>query len=293
MDLIKLNKFFKTVVISGKGGTGKTTVSAALASLMSSKVRKYDCDVDASNLDIIVDGDTKEKADFYGGQVARINQGLCLQCKKCIRACRYNAIIDLEDQPMINSFKCEGCNACVVTCPVKAINLEKVITGETLLIESNKGYLSTAKMKPGAEGSGKLVTAVRKKGEILGGDELIDGSPGIGCSVMASLTGTDYAIIVTEPSQSAFEDFKRVFELTNHFGCESFLVINKCDINEEISLKLEQYASEQGLSVLGKIPFDPVVSEAINQRKSIMDMPASKASQALLKIYNNYIKFIE
>jgi MinD superfamily P-loop ATPase len=186
---------------------------------------------------------------------------------------------------------CEGCGACKVACDFDAISMEEVQTGYTYLTETQHGYIARAELFPGAEGSGKLVSAVRKiKNDVR--HKLIDGSPGVACSVMASITGTDYAIIVTEPSQSGYEDLKRVYELTKHFKIKSFVVINKFDIHLGLSDVIKRFCFENNIRILGRIPFDPIVSQAINQGKPIIkyDTPASKA---LVSVYEELMKEVE
>lgn len=273
------------VVISGKGGTGKTTITASFAHLMSKDVVKADCDVDASNLGIILNGETALETDYFGAKVARINDVKCLDCGQCKAVCRYNAIELKNGKYSVKPLKCEGCNACVVKCPNNAIQLLDEKTGKIQVKETRKGKLVTSVMIPGAEGSGKLVTEVRKTGKQYGIDFLIDGSPGVGCSVMASVTGTNYSIIVTEPTQSGYEDLIRVYEIVKHFNSKALLIINKYDINEDMTNWIEKAAKELGIQILGRIPFDSIVNEAVNGLNSIVEYPESRASKALIDIY--------
>jgi len=285
MEKINMNTGQSIVVISGKGGTGKTTITASLARLMNKEVVKADCDVDASNLGIILKGDLESEEDYYGAKVARINDIKCINCGRCKDVCRYNAIELKNNKYNVKTLKCEGCNACVVKCPNNAIQLLDEKTGKIQVKTTNNGKLVTSVMIPGAEGSGKLVTEVRKLGQKNGIDFLIDGSPGVGCSVMASVTGTDYSIIVTEPTQSAYEDLVRVYEIIKHFNSKALLIINKFDINLQMTNRIEETAKELGIKLLGRMPFDPLVNEAVNHLKTIVEYPESEASKSLIKIY--------
>lgn len=285
MERIKLNTGQSIVVISGKGGTGKTTITASLAHLMGEEMVKADCDVDASNLGIILEGKTSLEEDYYGAKVSRINEVKCLNCGQCKEVCRYNAIEFKDGQYNVKTLKCEGCNACVVKCPNNAIQLLDEKTGTIEVKETKTGTLVTSVMIPGAEGSGKLVTEVRKLAKEYGVDFLIDGSPGVGCSVMASVTGTDYAIIVTEPTQSAYEDLVRVHEIVKHFNSKALLIINKFNINEEMTNRIEKTAKALGIQILGRIPFDPIVNQAVNELNPIIKYHESEASKALVNIY--------
>ncbi|SHH22929.1 ATP-binding protein [Tepidibacter thalassicus] len=279
------------VVISGKGGTGKTTVAGAF-SYLSNNSLKVDCDVDASNLHILLGGEDVEKNDFIGAKVAHIDSEKCVECGKCIRACRFDAIDDFKVDPL----KCEGCGACVVVCRHDAVKLEDEVTGETIITETDKGILSRAEMIAGAEGSGKLVTEVRKNAQkYKKGEELIilDGSPGVGCSVMASVTGCDMALIVVEPTQSGVEDFLRVLSVAKMFNLKSFVCINKYDINEDISKEIEEVCKSENIDVIGKIPFDEVVKKSINELKPIVAYENSKAAEEIKnmwKILNEKLK---
>ena len=273
----------KLVVISGKGGTGKTSLVGALATMMDPNIIKMDCDVDASNLHLLFNGKDLNKKPFYGGKVAAINPKLCNACQKCYQLCRFNGI---SENLIVDPLKCEGCGTCQVVCPCQAITLDLEQTGDTYVTETEIGRLSRAHLFPGAEGSGKLVSEVRK---IDTKNAFIDGSPGVGCTVMASITGVDYALIVTEPTYSGYEDLKRVYTLTQYFNIQSFVVINKYDIHLGLTKTIEDYCQETSIKVLGKIPFDQTVSTAINAGQVITkyDTPAS---HAIVSIYETLKK---
>jgi MinD superfamily P-loop ATPase len=295
------------VVLSGKGGTGKTTVAVALSELAKDVVR-VDCDVDAPNFYLFYKGEDLKQEDFYGGKKAVIDKTLCTQCGVCEKYCNFDAIKDNE----VNAYKCEGCGACAYVCTEKAVKLLGEKSADVFITKTSNGILSRAKMEIGSEGSGKLISVLRKnskefnkkdkeakdnnpsllqqfKGMFKKQTELtiIDGSPGIGCSVISSVTGCDLALIVTEPTKSGMEDFMRVMALCQHFGVLTLVCINKYDINEEIAKEIENFCAEEGFKVVGKIPYDDTVMVSINQLKPITDYGDSPAKKAIENMWNN------
>jgi MinD superfamily P-loop ATPase len=285
------NEFLLTV-ISGKGGTGKTTIAASLAYLVDKEIVKADCDVDASNLGIILEGETIYEKKYAGAKVALIDQNKCDKCGGCKDVCRYDAIDIIDSKYIVNNLKCEGCNACVVNCHLNAIDLNETITGDIIKRKTNSGILVTSRMIPGAEGSGKLVSEVRKTGREDNVQTLIDGSPGIGCAVMASVTGSNHSLIVTEPTQSGFEDMKRVYEIVANFDSKALAVINKYDINSEVADEIEKECERLGITVVGRIPFDTIVNDAVNNLKPVIEYKDSKAAIAIVEMYKNIIEVI-
>jgi len=283
---VSKNEFLLTV-ISGKGGTGKTTIAASLAYLVDKEIVKADCDVDASNLGIILEGETVYEKAYAGAKVALINQDICDHCGGCKEVCRYDAINLIDSKYVVNNLKCEGCNACVVNCHLDTIDLNEVITGDIIKRQTKSGILVTSKMIPGAEGSGKLVSEVRKTGREENTQTLIDGSPGIGCAVMASVTGSNHSLIVTEPTQSGLEDMKRVHQIVANFDSKALAVINKYDINSEVADEIEKECERLGITVVGRIPFDTVVNDAVNNLKPVIEYKESKAAIAIVKMYEN------
>ena len=281
-------------VLSGKGGTGKTTIVAALSELIK-KVMKVDCDVDAPNLYLFYKGMNVEKQNFYGSKIAKINQNLCNGCECCADICKFGAI----KHNTVDAFTCEGCGACTFVCPTNAISLVEEKTADTFLTKTDKGMISRAKMGIGSDGSGKLVTYLRKNAKRFEKDNqitIIDGSPGIGCPVIASITETDVALIVTEPTKSGLDDLKRILKLAERFETQVMVCVNKYDINQEMTSQIEKYASENNLFVVGKIPFDKSVMESVNTLKPITEFEDSKAKKAIEEMWiriNTIIKTSE
>lgn len=278
------------VVLSGKGGTGKTTIATSLAELAEDVVR-IDCDVDAPNFYMFYKGQDIEKNEFIGGKKASIDESLCIKCGKCETVCRFYAIDDCK----INSFSCEGCGACVLVCPQKAIALEDEKIANTYITNLDNGIISRAEMEIGSDGSGKLISYLRKNGrQFSAGEKLIisDGSPGIGCSVISSITGSDTILVVTEPTKSGLEDLMRVVALCEHFGVFTMICINKFDINEEMSDKIEEFIKKEGLALVGKIPYDDTVMKSINELKPIIYYEDSKASSAIKEMWQNIKNYI-
>jgi len=272
------------IILSGKGGTGKTTVAASFAYLQEKSI-KVDCDVEASNLHIILQGSNVEENSFYGAKIAKIDPDKCLRCGECERVCRFDAISHYK----VDELKCEGCAACTVICPNQAISLNDERTGTTIITQTDKGILSYAEMEFGAEGSGKLVTEVRKNAGRFKSDEemfLLDGSPGVGCPVMASITGCDAALLVVEPTQSGLADFLRVLELIRFFKITPFVCINKYDINNSITREITRACWKEKVPVIGEIPFDPIVKQAVNELKPIVLYPESDAGRQIMMIWN-------
>lgn len=278
------------VVLSGKGGTGKTTIATALSELAQDVVR-IDCDVDAPNFYLFYNGKDIESKDFIDSKKALINEELCIKCGKCEDVCRFDAIENFK----INSFLCEGCGACILVCPKNTITLEDEKIADTFITELDKGIISRAEMEIGSDGSGKLITYLRKNGKKFNKDEkliIIDGSPGIGCPVISSITGSDAVLIVTEPTKSGLEDLMRVVSLCQYFGIFTMVCINKYDINEEMSLEIQSFVNDQGLKFVGKIPYDDTVRKSINELKPITHYKESIANKAIEDIWTNVKSFI-
>jgi len=278
------------VVLSGKGGTGKTTIAISLSELAGDVVR-IDCDVDAPNFYMFYEGHDIEKKKFIGGKKAIIDEELCIKCGKCATVCRFDAIENYK----INSFTCEGCGTCILVCPEDAIKLEDEKTADTFITELNKGIISRAEMEIGSDGSGKLISYLRKNGRKFNPDEKLiisDGSPGIGCSVIASITGSDAVLAVTEPTKSGLEDLMRVVALCEHFGVFTMVCINKFDINEDMSDKIEEFIKAKELLLVGKIPYDDTVMKSINELKPIIQYTDSKACNAIIEMWDSIKNYI-
>lgn len=259
------------VFISGKGGTGKTSL---LASLIPGIPRAIiaDCDVDAPDLHILLDPTELSKDDFVGMKKARIDSSQCIDCGHCSAYCRFDAITDSPDGPSVRDYLCEGCAVCAHVCPVDAISMVDTVAGSLIHSVTAWGPLVHAGLDPGEENSGKLVFAVREKSRKLASElkadyVLIDGSPGIGCSVISSLTNTHQAVIVTEPSLSAYHDLLRVSELAEQMGVPITVIINKYDISDELTGKIENFCRRNHYVIGMKIPFNVNMIEAITERR--------------------------
>lgn len=256
--------------ISGKGGTGKTTVSAAIADLASKELSLVlaDADVDAANLELLLEPTKEDTFSFRAGQVVQIDQDLCNQCGQCEAVCRFDAIEHKEDGTfLVKESFCEGCLSCVHQCPVDAINILKHKSGEWYRSSTSYGALFHANLFPGEENSGKLVTQIKSDAkEYAEGIDanllLIDGPPGIGCPVTAACQGIDAAIIVSEPTVSGQHDMARVKQVTDHFNIPSFLILNKSDLNKQIRSDMRQYALDANVPLLGEIPYDEEILHA-------------------------------
>lgn len=278
------------VVLSGKGGTGKTTIATALAELAKDVIR-VDCDVDAPNLYLFYKGKDIEKSEFIGGKKAILDESICIECGKCEAICRFEAIENFK----INPFHCEGCGACELICPVNAITLQEEKTADTFITELDRGIISRAEMEIGSDGSGKLITQLRKNSKKFNQDDkltIIDGSPGIGCAVIASITGSDRVLVVTEPTKSGLEDLVRVVELCEHFGVFTMVCINKYDINENVATEIENFAASKDIKLVGKIPFDDTVMKSINELKPITYYKDSLAERAIEDMWYNIKKLM-
>jgi len=265
------------VVLSGKGGTGKTSIVGSFAALAQSKILA-DCDVDAADLHLLLNPSIKEENEFWSGQVAIIDEVKCTQCGLCQEVCRFNAIEDFR----VNPVPCEGCGFCSHICPVEAITMKESLSGHWYISDTKYGSLVHARLGIAQENSGKLVALVRQKAKLLaqeqGFDYIIsDGPPGIGCPVISSLSGANMALLVTEPTLSGRHDLERVLGVCHHFGVTALVCVNKYDINEDNTRQIESYCLSQGVEVASKIPFDNVVTEAM-----VHGLPVIEYSQGLV-----------
>jgi MinD superfamily P-loop ATPase len=271
-------------VLSGKGGTGKTTVAASFLELAGGAVAA-DCDVDAPNLHLLLDPTPLAREPFEGAMVARIDPDKCNRCNLCAESCPFGAIRHLA----VDSFSCEGCGVCELLCLDGAVRLVPETTGEVFVSETRFGPMAHALLKPGGEASGKLVTRVKEIASRLAGERgldllIVDGSPGIGCPVIASVTGSDLILAVTEPTLSGLWGLERIHGVARHFGVKMAVCLNKGDINAELAKRVRRYCSESELTLLGVVPFDEEVNQATMNGEVLVeryDGPASKALKSL------------
>ncbi|MCK4634882.1 MAG: 4Fe-4S binding protein [Candidatus Aenigmarchaeota archaeon] len=279
-------------VISGKGGTGKTSVVAAFASLAQNAVFA-DCDVDAADLHLILKPEIKKTVKFHGLKIPEIDKKKCIQCGKCHKYCKFGAID--EDINLIKD-SCEGCGVCKHVCPVGAIKMIDRDSGFAYISETRFGSMSHAVLNTAEEASGKLVTLVRENAKTLAADKdlvVIDGPPGIGCPVIASITGVDLVLIVTEPTLSAIHDLKRILGVANHFGIPAAVCINKYDINLENTKEIEEYCRRNNLEIVGKLPYDTIVTEAMIQEKTVIEYSDGDFSDKIKKMWNRIERILE
>ena len=283
------------VIISGKGGTGKTSIIAAFASLVENKVL-CDADVDAADLHLIMDPEVKEHHDFESGRTAIINQDKCTECGLCRDLCRWDAI---SEDFVVDSIECEGCGVCYYFCPEKAIDFPLNTCGEWYLSETRFGPMAHARLGIAEENSGKLVTLIRQEGKKLAEKNnldllLTDGPPGIGCPVIASLGGATAVLIVTEPTVSGRHDMERVAELAAFFKIPAMMCVNKFDLNPSAGESIEAFARERDISVIGRVPFDPVFTKAMVQGKTIVEFDSqSEGCVAVKSIWETVAQSLE
>ena len=278
-------------IISGKGGTGKTSITAAFASLAENAVFA-DCDVDSADLHLIFKPNIKKTMDFHGLKIASVNKEMCTECKKCYEHCRFDAI---DGDINIIKESCEGCGVCEHVCPVNAITMINRDSGVSYISETRFGPMAHAMLKTAEEASGKLVTVVRNNVKTLAEEKkkdmiLIDGPPGIGCPVIASISGVDLVLIVTEPTLSAIHDLKRILGLTNHFGIPALVCINKYSINEGNVKKIEQYCLINDVSIVGKLPYDSIVTEAMIHEKTVVEFSNGFFSKKVKEMWGKIMK---
>jgi MinD superfamily P-loop ATPase len=279
----------EVVIVSGKGGTGKTSVVGSLASLLEHKVAA-DCDVDAANLNLLLKGKVNDSYEFVAGHKATINPDACTDCGRCREVCRIDAI---SPDYVVDTLSCEGCGACYFLCPSNAVSFDETLCGHYYAAETCKGdAVVFAELLPGSENSGKLVSMVRTKAREIAENRgidfvLIDGPPGIGCPVISSLTGASLAVVVTEPTMTGVHDLERVLSLARHFDIRTAVVVNKGDINPFFTENIRSFCRDRQIDFLGSIPYEPMIIEAQRQGKTVLEFaPDCPASIEIQRVFN-------
>jgi MinD superfamily P-loop ATPase len=275
------------ITISGKGGTGKTVITAAFAALAKDACF-VDCDVDAADLNLLLKPDIKERHNFQSGKTAVIDKIKCTQCNRCLEICRFDAI---SKDLIIDSISCEGCAFCSWICPENAIEMKESISGEWFVSETRFGPMAHAKLGIAEENSGKLVALLRQKAKEIAQKRncdwvIVDGAPGIGCPVIASLSEIDYALVVTEPTLSGLHDADRVIGVTKHFRIPTKLIVNKYDLNIDMTQKIEEYCKTNEIELIGKISFDDSVVKAMVDGLTVIEYTNGKTKQEIINIWN-------
>jgi len=265
------------VVISGKGGTGKTSLTASFACLEGPDVVVADCDVDAADMHLLMQPDFKVTEDFYSGEMARINQDECSSCGKCEEVCRFNAISIIEGEYMVDPLNCEGCGYCARVCPTGAINNEKLMAGKWFISTTKTGsQMVHARLGIGADNSGKLVAKVKKEARNVAGRKengliIIDGPPGIGCPVISSISGAEFVVLVTEPTISGLHDLKRAYELVQKFKIRAGCIINKSDLNISTTHEIEDFLKMEDIVHISSLPYDKIFTESMTYGQAVIE----------------------
>ncbi len=292
------------VILSGKGGTGKTSLAAAFAHLATNGKNRpgivlVDADVDASNLELVLSPQVLERHAFKGGHVAIIDNERCEGCGVCRELCRFDAISEQNGVYAVDPIACEGCAMCFYQCPSEAVRIEEQVAGQWFRSKSRYGPLFHAALWPAQENSGKLVTLIKQQGRLLAMDEerdlvLVDGPPGIGCPVISAAAGADLALIVVEPTVAGIHDMARALATTEHFGVPAAVCINKADLYPKGTAQIEEFCEQKGLAVVGRLPFDTVVTEAMVQGQPVTAYrPDTPVSQALRVAWERVLEAVK
>ena len=273
-------------VLSGKGGTGKTSLVASFAAL-AKKIVVTDCDVDAPNLHLLLKPEVIQTQEFGGSYVAVIDEAKCIKCGKCEESCKFGAIKDV----IVDAVLCEGCGVCDYVCPAEAIQLKEKLSGHAFISKIEYGLMSHARLNPGEENSGKLVTLVRQNANKIAEKEgyeviLNDGAPGIGCPVIASIGGINAGLIVVEPTLSGIHDMERAIGLLSHFKIPSLVCVNKYDLDHENTRRISEFCASHSIEMVGKVPFDSLVTKAMVAGKSVVEYsPNSMVSKSIEELW--------
>jgi len=286
------------VVISGKGGTGKTSLTASFAVLGGKDVIVADCDVDAADMHLLLEPDFEESEDFYSGELAYISQNECVRCGKCFDVCRFNGIDVVNGKYTVNELNCEGCGYCARVCPTEAITNKPLKVGKWYTSNIKTGSIMVhAKLGIGADNSGKLVAKVKNEAKEIAEDEfkdyvIVDGSPGVGCPVVSSLSGAKFVVLVTEPSVSGLHDLKRVYELVKKFNIKTGCIINKFDINKTITQKIELFLAKENIVHISSLPYNEDFTKAMTAGLTIVEYTNTNLKELIINSWNTILKSV-
>lgn len=275
------------VIISGKGGTGKTSITASFAMLGGKDIVVADCDVDAADMHLLMQPDWERSEDFYSGVIAEIDQEKCVKCGNCADICRFNAIPIIDKKYIVNKLNCEGCGYCFHVCPTDAITMKEQNVGKWYISNTKADNVMVhARLGIGAENSGKLVAKVKNEAKRIAKETakqfiVVDGSPGIGCPVVSSLSGADFVVLVTEPTVSGLHDLKRVYELVKKFNISAGCIINKADLNTKVAQQIEKFLREENIIHISNLPYDETFTKAMTNGQTIVEYDDGKIKQIL------------
>ncbi len=301
------SKVKQLIILSGKGGTGKTSISAAFAHLNAAHANSHpmvfvDADVDAANLSLVLEPENLDPKEFWGGSLAKIDPEKCINCGACIPVCRYDAIFpdpNNDQVQWIDPIACDGCAACVYACPVGAISMVRQQEGNWFQSNTSYGMLFHAELFPGRENSGKLVTLIKQQARLYAEDiqsqcMVIDGPPGIGCPVISACAGTDLGLIVTEPSLMGLHDLKRVLGTLRHFHVPAVICVNKADIYPEGTRAIREFAAVEGIDLVGEIPYDEKIPRSMIEGKPVTVLyPDSPAAKSIQEVWHKTIGLLQ